>query len=368
MRVLWLVRENLTRQAGGDTVQILATATALRRRGVVVDLSHDRDAEPAGYDLVHLFHLDRLWENESHGRRLRARRTPAVLSPIYWPSDEFDRAGRVGLQGFLARVLGSESYRSLRLLQQWGLECLRRPNPFAWRKPPGRFRSSAESLLRTVAVLLPNSRAEQEQIERYFGVCPPSVIVPNAADAEFYRPAREPWPHNRKGVLCVGRIEPRKNQLAVIRALAGTGIPLTLVGRPGRYTRGYFRRCRREAGPTVRFVDFQGPAELRDLYRSALVHVCASWYETPGLVNLEAALCDCAIAATPHGCVREYLGDGARYCRPDDPASIRAAIETASLQGPVAGLRDRIARDYTWEAAASKTLEAYRFALGGRLS
>jgi hypothetical protein len=36
MRVLWLVRKNLTTHRGGDTTQILQTANALRRRGVDV--------------------------------------------------------------------------------------------------------------------------------------------------------------------------------------------------------------------------------------------------------------------------------------------------------------------------------------------
>ncbi|HQL53937.1 MAG TPA: glycosyltransferase family 1 protein, partial [Phycisphaerae bacterium] len=85
MRVLWLVRENLTRHPGGDTVQILQTAEALRRRGITVDLAHDRD-DLAGYDLVHLFHLDRLWENVGHAQRIRQAGLPAVLSTIYWPS------------------------------------------------------------------------------------------------------------------------------------------------------------------------------------------------------------------------------------------------------------------------------------------
>ena len=164
-------------------------------------------------------------------------------------------------------------------------------------------------------------------------------------------------------MLCVGRIEPRKNQLALIRAVQGSDIQLTLVGQPGRYSRSYDRNCRTEAGANVRFVGQAGPAELRSCYTQSLVHVCPSWYETPGLVNLEAAVCGCAIVATEGGCTREYLGDHAYYCRPDDPASIRQAINEAMSGGPHEALAAKVVREYTWTAAAAKTCEAYQLAL-----
>jgi glycosyltransferase involved in cell wall biosynthesis len=363
MRVLWPVREDLSSQAGGDTVQILSTAEALRRRGVRVHLSDESRPDFRGYDLVHLFHLDRLWENERHCRRIRAQNRPAVLSPIYWSSDEYDRLGRSSVQGLLARTLGGESYRSVRIAQQWFLHCAMRPGSLGCGGPTISFHRSAEFVLRTVSVLLPNSRAEQQQIERSFRARPAVVVVPNAADPQTFRPASDPRRRHREGVLCVGRIEPRKNQLTLIRALRGTGICLTLVGEPGRHSRRYARRCAREADDRVRFIGSRPPGELSALYRSAMVHACVSWYETPGLANLEAALCGCAIVATPGGCTREYLGDEAHYCAPDDPDSIRRAVVAAMSEGPPPSLSDRVAREFTWEAAADKTLRAYHRAL-----
>jgi glycosyltransferase involved in cell wall biosynthesis len=363
MRVLWLVRENLTRHPGGDTVQILETAKALRALGVTVDMSDRCGGVLGRYDCVHLFHLDRLWENVEHCRRIRAAGVPAVLSPIYWPGDEYDRGGRTGFQGLLARVFGSEAYRSLRLAQRWGMAWGWRVGRWRWNRPTVSFRRSAAYVLRTVSVLLPNSLAEQEQIERYFGQSMQSVVVPNAADGEtFSPPPPAKWPKGRNGVLCVGRIEPRKNQRALIAALHGTGIDLTLVGQVGRYSSRYYRRCVREAGPEARFIGFRSPAELCSLYRSARIHANVSWYETPGLASLEAALCGCAVVATPGGCTREYLKDQAQYCRPDDPASIRTAIEAALSQGPHSELAARVATDFTWSAAAARTLEAYHLA------
>ena len=84
---------------------------------------------------------------------------------------------------------------------------------------------------------------------------------------------------------------------------------------------------------------------------------------TRGLANVEAAVCGGAIVATTRGCTREYLGEEAYYCQPDNPHSIRKAVEEARSRGPLGDLSTRVAREFTWEAAAGKTLEAYRLAL-----
>jgi glycosyltransferase involved in cell wall biosynthesis len=357
MRVLWLVRKNLTTHPGGDTTQILQTADALRRRGFDIVLGSDsrRDLQP--FDLVHLFHLDRLWENVAHARRARAAGRPIVLSTIYWPADEFDRAGRAGVQGWLARTFGSARYQDLRLAQRYLMQSR------ALHYWPGfSFRDNAVELLSAASVLLPNSHAEQEQIEARFGVRRPTVVVPNAADHTVFGPPAEPNV-SRAGVLCVGRIEPRKNQFRLIEALRGTGIPLTLVGAAGRFNRAYERRCRRAADANVSFAGPHLPAALRRFYHAACVHACVSWYETPGLASLEAALCGCALVVTPGGCTREYFGAVAAYAKPDDARSIRSAVEQALARGPSPGLAERVARAYTWDAAAQKTAEAYELAL-----
>ena len=362
MRVLWLIRENLTDHPGGDTTQIHQTAEALRALGVQVALCSDPRPTMAGYDVVHLWHLDRLWENEAYCRQIRAQDRPAVLSTIYWPADEFDRHGRMGCQGWLARRLGSSIYQNLRLTQRWALHWAHRPSLSGLRAPFRGFHRAIRFVLESVSVLLPNSRAEQQQIEQHFGIRRPAVIVPNAADTKLFSPTENKPNRPRKGALCVGRLEPRKNQLALIKALRETEIPLTLVGQAGRYSGAYYRLCQQAAGSNVEIVEQQPPDVLCRLYRQAQVHACVSWYETPGLASLEAALCGCAIVVTPGGCTREYFGEDAYYCQPDDPGSIRLAVEAALERGPMSQLTQRVAREFTWEMAAEKTLEGYRLA------
>ncbi|MFQ5806530.1 MAG: glycosyltransferase family 1 protein, partial [Phycisphaerae bacterium] len=93
------------------------------------------------------------------------------------------------------------------------------------------------------------------------------------------------------------------------------------------------------------------------------VHACVSWYETPGLASLEAALSGCNLVVTPGGSTREYFGNQAYYCEPDNPGSIRAAVEAALAAAPDPELACRIAREFNWDAAAKNTLRGYQLAL-----
>jgi glycosyltransferase involved in cell wall biosynthesis len=187
--------------------------------------------------------------------------------------------------------------------------------------------------------------------------------VPNAADVDTFAPSADGPPSERDGVLCVGRIEPRKNQLALIEALRGSDIPLMFIGQPGRFSAGYARRCHRAAGARVRFVSQRSARELRELYHAARVHACVSWYETPGLASLEAALSGCNLVVTPGGCTREYFGNQVFYARPDEPDSICAAVKAALDAEPNPDLARRVARKFNWNAAAQNTLRGYRLAL-----
>jgi len=363
MRALWCVRENLDRHRGGDTTQIHRTAEALAASGVEITLDFGGRRDPSGFDLVHLFHMDRPWENLLWCERARRAGVPIALSTIWWPQDEFDHRGRTGVQGVLSRTIGSARYQNARLLQRSLAAVSARTLGLRGAAIPTlRFRACAQRLLMRAGVCLPNSPEEDEQIRARFRVPCPSVVVPNAGDAAAFD-AGDPA-SARSGVVCVGRIEARKNQLALVQSLHGFSEPLTIIGGRGRFSARYERRVREAAPSNARFLGALDPDRIADELRRANVHVCCSWYETPGLAGLEAALCGCAVVTTDRGSGRWYFGDDAAYCDPGDPSSIRRAVERALQAGPIAALRERIRTRFTWQAAAEATLRGYRLALG----
>ena len=141
-------------------------------------------------------------------------------------------------------------------------------------------------------------------------------------------------------VLYVGRIEPRKNVLGLVEGVRAAGLPLVVIGDALPGYEGYADDCRRAGRGFARWlprVDHDDPM-LASAYAAARVLALPSWFETPGLVALEAALAGTAVVVTPHGCTREYFGDRVGYARPDRPSEIARAVADAWDDGPDPGL------------------------------
>ena len=360
IHAVFQTRASLRRYQGGDTVQILRTAEALERLGVRVTIDEGGALDPSGFDLVHLFHLDRPWENLTWAARAKRAAVPIALSPIWWPQGEFDRKGRTGVQGLLARTLGHRGYGCARAAQR-SLAAAVGSGP---KRVVVRAHRAAQDLINASSVCFPNSAEEEREIRERFRCDAPCVVVPNASNFDAPGPDPVPFADRPLDVLCVGRIEPRKNQLALVEALKGAPYSVKLVGAPGRFSRGYAGKvARAAAGSNITIEPFMEPDALAPLYESAKVHVCCSWYETPGLVSLEAARCGCSIVSTDRGSARSYLGSDAQYCDPSDPCSIRTAIDRAVVTAPDPGLPGRVRASFNWDQAAARTLEGYEMIL-----
>jgi glycosyltransferase involved in cell wall biosynthesis len=267
---------------------------------------------------------------------------PVVLSPICW----YEPRALAALEEHPVRKLAS--------LAAWGVRRIAHWVP-SWRR----------ELLHLANFVLPNSRSEAAQMVRLFGVDPERIrVVPNgvlhsagSAGPEVFRRS---WPVE-PFVLSVGRIEPRKNTLGLIRAVRPLGLPLVVIGegRPGH--RRYEDDCRRAGGDSVVWLgqlDHHDPL-LASSYAAARVFAMPSWFETPGLAALEAALAGCSIVITPFGSTREYFGDLVEYARPDRIGEIRRAVAKCMDDGPEPRLARLIANRYLWPTVAQITAEVY---------
>ena len=340
---------------GGHRVQMERTAAALRDLGGEVQ-EHLGPDEPDGiWDVVHGFQL-----GPHEGAAMRARGIPVVISTIYWG---LSYTSSHGVERVTARDALGRGRRGLRYLgaSLRGREDLTRLS----------LQESADDLDRLRAwsmaeMLLPNAEGEARHIRDDLGVLTDAVVVPNAIDAEMFAPGftkdREPGT-----VLCVGRIEPHKNQLGTIRALHGLpGVTLTVIGPPHPHHRAYYDECRRAATGNVTLLPGIDHTELPALYARHHTHVLATWYETTGLVSLEAAASGCTVVTTDRGHAREYFGAEARYCDPADPESIRRSVRAALADEPSLSLLERIQERYTWAHTAEQTLSAYKSVLARR--
>lgn len=354
MRVAFYVRGNHERVGGGDLVQLRSTADALRGAGLEVAELSDPRADLTGFDLVHAFNSPWFAETLSFFANARRHRLPLAFSTIYWPKGELTvgmaesrkvRAGRALLGRRGAMAAWDAGVRS------------------ASRAVKGSGFAMERRLFAGADLLLPNSRGELEQIERTYGLRGlRHQVVRNAIDPAGF--AREPPARRAPYVLSAGRIENRKNTLALIEACAAVGAQLTLVGNAS--DDAYAARCLElVARHGFRHVGAMAQHELRELQYEAAVYAQASWYETPGLATMEAACAGCAIVTTDRGSAREYFGEQVEYCDPWSTGSIAAAL-TRALERPAdPELRPRILGEYTWDGAAQDTLAGYERILGG---
>jgi glycosyltransferase involved in cell wall biosynthesis len=333
MRVLFQIRPDHAEQSGGDTVHAKRTAEELRTLGVEADVSGALAPDLTGYDVVHLFNTETVEPTFRHTLRARAAGTPIVLTPIFWrpplEDESFDERDRANLRR-----------------RDW--------------------------VMRRVAIgladsLLPPSHAELDVISSTFDVRPRTVEVMRVGvDEDFARGdgrlfcARHVLPL-RGFVLCVGRLEERKNQLRLIEACAPLGVPLVLIGAAYEDRIGYATACRELAqrlGSDVRFLTYLPFEDVIDAYAAAGVHALPSIWETIGLASLEAARGGCNVVSTRNCGVGEYLEDLAWYCDPESVGSIRDAV-VAALAAPHDGrLADHVA-GFTWRRAAERAHAVY---------
>jgi len=336
---------------GGHVVQLERTAQALRDSGIGVETSYSNIPEVTDVDLVHGFGL-----RAADIRYWHSRGIPVALSTIYW-----DRAYRTtrAERDLTARILAGRGVRAARFARA----ALRGRGALL----DASIRFSVDETVDYAAfesadLLLPNASGEGKSLVADFGVTTPIVPVPNGVDPVAFSAPGLPF-EERQLVLYVGRVEPHKNQLGLINALKGSGIPLMIAGHEHPDHAAYVRACR-QAGEG--WVDFHlsptsfGPDELADLYRRARVHVVPSWFETTGLVSLEAALSGCSIATTDRGHAGEYFDRYAWYLDPGVNDSILRAVRNAWDSPPSPELRERILDRYTWSHVAQATLAAYR--------
>src|SRR6185437_5927453 len=212
-------------------------------------------------------------------------------------------------------------------------------------------------LAKGASLLLPNSESEYQRFVKAYNIERPCRVIYNGVDPEIFSQENINLPEKRDSntVLCVARIEGKKNQLNLIKALNNTEFNVILIGKPAPNHLAYYNECREVAAPNIRFLGFLPLDQLIKHYRQAKVHILPSWNETTGLSSLEAAWYGCNIVITDKGDTEEYFGGDAFYCDPADPESIHSAVQKAAFVAHNDNLKNKIISKYNWQAAANST-------------
>ncbi|MDB5643589.1 MAG: hypothetical protein JWN07_2906 [Hyphomicrobiales bacterium] len=301
---------------GGGEKQFSETLSAVRSAGVNARAFDIYDSSSyLSSDLLHLFSVT--YSMELYVNLAVEQMIPYVVSPILWPGDYDER--------------------------EW---------------------NRVRHVLIHAALILTNSKAESDRIRERMSLPDRDqfVEVVNAIVPEpFASCKRDVARVDPDMVLAIANIDTRKNLSRLAEACRRLKKRLCIAGQIRE--RGLFERLMGEYGDTI---DYVGPIENAGDQHRALLESCAvfalpSACETPGIAAIEAGAAGAPLVVTAVGSTKEYFGDEAVYCDPDDVDSITGALSDALRQSPVRPDASRaVFLSFTWERTARETLTAYR--------
>jgi glycosyltransferase involved in cell wall biosynthesis len=356
MKIAFISRSTLFSVPGGDTRQMQKTAEYLAKEGVDVDiLLSNAVIDYSKYDLLHFFNITRPADIIKH---IDLSGKPFVVSPIFVEYGRFNEKNKGFLSRTISRLFSTDNLLYLKSIARW---IINGEKIISMKYMLFGQRRSVSWIAKRAACLLPNSEHEMQRFKSKYGINCPYHVVPNGVDTVMASKNVNTDFEYKDSVICMARFEPLKTQLSLIKALNNTSYKVFLHGKPAPNHHSYYQQCSEAAADNIKIRDWLDHEEtLFNAYGNAKVHVLPSHFETTGLVSLEAAVMGCNIVVTNKGDQRSYFGDDVWYCEPDDPESIKNAVDAAYNAPYNPALRDRILKQYTWEHAAEHTLQAYK--------
>jgi glycosyltransferase involved in cell wall biosynthesis len=112
-------------------------------------------------------------------------------------------------------------------------------------------------------------------------------VTPNYVDTELFSPSTGPKPSRH--LIFIGRLERQKNIVALIEALAGLDVELSIVGQGSLEEK--LRTTAKEQGVAVHFHGIQPHGQLPKLLNSATAFILPSHWEGHPKTLLEALSC-----------------------------------------------------------------------------
>jgi glycosyltransferase involved in cell wall biosynthesis len=205
------------------------------------------------------------------------------------------------------------------------------------------------------------------------------VVVPNAAASEFRPIAREVaqaavrdrFRIGAPFVLSVGDLQPRKNQIGLIKAFAKLvrAYPqlkhnLVLAGKETWFA-DQVRRAARESGVAdrIQFFGFVSDEDLLQLYNACDLFVFPSFYEGFGLPALEAMACGRAVVCSHTSALPEVVDGAAILFDPYAIDEIVRALAGLLLDSELRVRMERLglqrAAHFSWQKTAERTLAVF---------
>jgi glycosyltransferase involved in cell wall biosynthesis len=319
MKILFNTYPTAFQTPGGGEVQLLEYQKNISALGLGVDFFDQWQSQIKQYDLLHFFSC--MPGSEYFLHYVKTLGVPVFISPNLWVTEET-----------------KGNY------------------------PVGQIQSHLHMADRVVC----NSRAECEMLSNVFAVpLEKFICIYNGVEEIFFQAVgpqifREHYQIQSAFILNVANIEPRKNQLNLIRAIKKfPEYKLVIMG--GIRDREYANQVISEGGSQLVLIERQehGSEIQRSAYAACDIFALPSTLETPGLAALEAGACGAPVLITQEGCTQEYFGQFAVYVDPNSIDSIENGIRSVSPRAS-SELTSLIKERFTWKEVLKPLVEHYQ--------
>lgn len=242
------------------------------------------------------------------------------------------------------------------------------------------FRLRSKVLMRlsafSAAHIFTVSEYSKKEIMSNYGVKPERVsVIHNAVDTKKFFPGdagrqiiEKRGLFSREYLLSVGRLEPRKNHISLLKAYAkleDIAPPLVIIGqRHFGFNKLFEMRDALGLKNRVRFLEDVSDDELPAIYRHAKLFVYSAVAEGFGIPILEAMASGVPVISSNTTSMLEVAGDAAILVDPSDVASLETGIKRVlndeSLQHVLAEKGLANSASFRWDISAAKVREIYQ--------
>ncbi len=332
MRVLFLTYPRIGLNRGGLQIQIEETARSLSKLGVDVVQYDPWKNQLEDVDICHVFSIDS--SMIYHVNRAVSLAVPVILSPVLSLFDSHQWVSRMKQRMSILPGVYSDLRRA------------------GW-------------MLSAATKIIALNSEEKELLDAVFRIEPSKVCtVPNGISRAFTAGDSRLFENAyglRDFVLNVASIEPRKNQLSLVRAMKHLPYTLVLVGKCSPEHADYLKKVEDEAGDNVRVVGAirHDDPMLVSCYRAAKLFVLPSFSEVMPLTINEAVLAGCRIAVSDRVPISESIVPHSERFRPDDVDAIAQTVDRKMQECEPSRVSRAVTAMPTWDEICQELVKIY---------
>jgi glycosyltransferase involved in cell wall biosynthesis len=305
---------------GGGEIQLLKYKEFIKSNDIDIDLFNQWDPKFLEYDLIHYF--SSMAGSVHFINYMKKLGLPVLISPNLWITKE------------TASQYNIDEIRTGFVLADF-IIC----------------NSNAECDMLSMALNMPRGKF---------------LTVYNGIDEIFFKKTSpslfiHEYGITDKFILNVANIEPRKNQLNLIKAMKKyPDLKLVVIG--GIRDKKYFNACQHVAQDQLIYIGkLSHESELlRSAYNACEAFVLPSTVETPGLAALEAAVSGAKILITAEGSTYEYFKDSVRYVDHTSIQSIENGLQEILKENKNDLLVHGLKEHYSWSHVVSQLENIYK--------